>query len=76
MEDLLNYGEGIDIAQRLVAPSEVGKGSQEIAGERVLGVVRGGLLRHFFDPSVAVLKTGDELVVARPSVKKRERTPS
>ncbi len=75
MEDLLNYGEGIDIAQRLVAPSEVGKSSQEIPGERVLGVVRGGLLRHFFDPSVAVLKTGDELVIVRPSEKKRERTP-
>ena len=75
MEDLLNYGEGIDIAQRLVTPAEVGKGSQEIAGERVLGVVRGGLLRHFFDPSVAALKTGDELVIVRASEKKRDRTP-
>ncbi|MFP5416323.1 MAG: potassium channel family protein [Actinomycetes bacterium] len=73
MEDLLNYGEGLDIAQRLVAPDEVGHSTQEIAGERVLGVVRGGLLRHFFDPSVAVLKTGDELVVVRPSRKKRPR---
>ena len=75
MEDLLNYGEGIDIAQRLVTPSEVGKGSEEIAGERALGVVRGGLLRHFFDPSVAALKTGDELVIVRASEKKRDRTP-
>lgn len=73
VEDLLNYGEGLDIHQRMVAPDEVGHGTQEIAGERVLGVVRGGLLRRFFDPSVAVLKTGDELVVVRPSAKKRTR---
>ena len=70
VEDLLNYGDGLDIAQRQVAPDEVGNSTQEIAGERVLGVVRGGLLRRFFDPSVAVLKTGDELIVVRPS-----RTP-
>ena len=73
MEDLLSYGEGLDIAQRLVAPDEVGHSTQEISGERVLGVVRGGLLRRFFDPSVATLKTGDELVVVRPSRKPRPR---
>lgn len=75
MEDLLNYGEGLDIAQRMVAPDEVGSGTQDIPGERVLGVVRGGLLRRFFDPSVAILKTGDELVVVRPSRPKRTRPP-
>ncbi|MFT3878015.1 MAG: NAD-binding protein [Propioniciclava sp.] len=73
VEDLLNYGDGLDIAQRQVAPDEVGRSTQEIAGERVLGVVRGGLLRRFFDPSVAVLKTGDELVVVRPSRTPRSR---
>lgn len=73
MEDLLSYGEGLDIAQRLVAPDEVGHSTQDIAGERVIGVVRGGLLRRFFDPSVATLKTGDELVVVRPSRKPRPR---
>ena len=73
MEDLLSYGEGLDIAQRIVAPDEVGHSTQEIEGERVLGVVRGGLLRRFFDPSVATLKTGDELVVVRPSRRSRQR---
>lgn len=73
MDDLLNYGEGLDIAQRLVTPDEVGLATQEIPGERVLGVVRGGLLRRFFDPSVAELKAGDELVVVRPSRTKRPR---
>ena len=73
MEDLLSYGEGLDIAQRLVAPDEVGHSTQDIVGERVLGVVRGGLLRRFFDPSVATLKTGDELVVVRPSRRTRQR---
>lgn len=74
VEDLLNYGDGLDIAQRQVAPDEVGRSTQEIEGERVLGVVRGGLLRRFFDPSVAVLKTGDELVVVRPSRRPRTRS--
>ena len=73
VEDLLNYGDGLDIAQRQVAPDEVGSSTQEIPGERVLGVVRGGLLRRFFDPSVAVLKTGDELIVVRPSRTPRSR---
>ena len=73
MEDLLSYGEGLDIAQRLVAPDEVGHSTQDIVGERVLGVVRGGLLRRFFDTSVATLKTGDELVVVRPSRRTRQR---
>lgn len=73
MEDLLSYGEGLDIAQRLVAPDEVGHGTQDIGGERVIGVVRGGLLRRFFDPSVATLKAGDELVVVRPSQRTRPR---
>lgn len=76
MEDLLSYGDGLDIAQRLVAADEVGHHPSQIEGERVLGVVRGGLLRRFFDPSVAALKTGDELVVVRPSTVKRRRPPT
>ena len=31
------------------------------------------VLRRFFDPSVATLKTGDELVVVRPSRRTRQR---
>lgn len=72
MEDLLTHGEGLDIAQRLVAPDEVGRAPGDIEGERVLGVVRGGLLRRYYDPSIAQLKTGDELVVVRPSRIRRE----
>lgn len=75
LEDLLNYGDGLDLTQRLVAADEIGQGTESIQGERVLGVVRGGLLRSFSDPSVTALKAGDELVVVRPSAKRRRRTP-
>jgi len=75
MEDLLTQGEGLEITQRIVAPDEVGKSPSEVAGERVLGVVRGGLLRRFYDPSCAELKTGDELVVVRPSRARRAPAP-
>lgn len=69
MEDLLSYGQGLEVAQRYVDPGEVGGSPSEIRGERVLGVVRGGILRKFFDPSVAELRSGDEVIVVRPSTK-------
>nr|WP_269779145.1 NAD(P)-binding protein [Propioniciclava soli] len=67
MDDLLTHGEGLEISQRNVAPDEVGAGAETITGEQVLGVVRGGLLRRFYDPSCSTLKTGDQLIVVRPS---------
>ena len=72
MEDLLTYGDGMEIAQRIVAPDEVGKAPDEIPGERVLGVVRAGLMRRFYDPSCQLLKAGDQLLVVRPARARRE----
>jgi voltage-gated potassium channel len=67
IEDLLSSAEGLEVAQRLVRPDEVGLSPADIQGERVLGVVRHQSLRRFFDPTVAKLETGDELVVVRKS---------
>ncbi|MFV0452063.1 MAG: potassium channel family protein [Propioniciclava sp.] len=72
LEDLLTYGEGMEVAQRLVNPDEVGLSPAEIEQEQVLGVVRGGLLRRFYDRSTSPLRTGDQLVVVRPSQERRE----
>lgn len=67
MEDLLSYGEGLEVAQRQCTPDEVGKSPHDIVGEKVIGVVRNQVLRRFFDPSVEHLQTGDDLIVVRPA---------
>lgn len=67
IEDLISYGEGLEVYQRPVASAEVGHGPGDIKPERVLGVVRGGTLHRFFDPAVAVLEPGDEVVAVRRS---------
>lgn len=67
MDDLLTHGEGLEITQRLAAPDEVGRPASDLDGEQALGVVRGGLLRRFYDPACAEPKTGDQLIVVRPS---------
>lgn len=67
IEDILSSGEGLEIAERQVTADEVGKKPSDIAGERVVAVVRNKTLRRYFDPSVALLETGDVVVVVRRS---------
>lgn len=68
IEDLLSSAEGLEVAQRLVTADEVGLSPTDINKERVLGVVRHQVLRRFYDPTVARLEVGDELVVVRKSM--------
>lgn len=68
IEDLLASGEGLDVHQRPVAPEEVGLAPVEIHHEQVLAVVRGGRMHRFFDPVVARMEVGDEVVVVRSSI--------
>ena len=65
IEDLLSTHKGLSIAQRSITTEEVGRSTDEIQGEPVVGVVRGATLRRFFDPAVSKLQTGDEIVVIR-----------
>jgi voltage-gated potassium channel len=65
IEDLLTSDFGLEITERQVTPDEVGKSPADIRDERVLGVVRNRTLRQFYDPTVATLQTGDQLVVVR-----------
>jgi voltage-gated potassium channel len=65
IEDLLSSREGMEVGERQVRREEIGKSPGEVAGERVIAVVRNKTLRRFYDPTVATLETGDELVVVR-----------
>ena len=47
---------------------EVGKSPDDVAGERVIAVVRNKTLRRFYDPTVAALEIGDQVVVVRQAV--------
>lgn len=67
LEDLLTSGEGLELSERQVRSDEVGRAPGDITEERVIAVVRNKTLRRYFDPTVANLELGDELVVVRRS---------
>lgn len=75
LEDLLTSGDGLEVSERQVTAEEVGRAPSEIVDEQVLAVVRNKTMRRFFDPTVAVLETGDELVVVRRSQGSDGRSP-
>lgn len=66
MEDLLTYGEGLEVAERELLVPEVGKQPQQLP-DQVIAVVRDGQVHRYFDPVVTQLARGDRLVVVRPS---------
>jgi voltage-gated potassium channel len=66
MEDLLTYGEGLEVAERDLLVSEVGKQPQSLP-DQVLAVVRDEKVYRYFDPTVTQLARGDRLVVVRPA---------
>jgi voltage-gated potassium channel len=66
MEDLLSYGDGLEVAERELLVSEVGKQPQSLA-DQVIAVVRDEKVYRYFDPVVALLARGDRLIVVRPA---------
>jgi voltage-gated potassium channel len=66
MEDLLTYGEGLEVAERDLLVPEVGKPPQALP-DQVIAVVRDGTVHRYFDPAVTQLVRGDRLVVVRPA---------
>jgi voltage-gated potassium channel len=66
MEDLLTYGEGLEVAERELLVQEVGKQPQSLP-DQVIAVVRDGTVHRYFDPAVTQLMRGDRLVVVRPA---------
>ena len=66
MEDLLTYGEGLEVAERDLLVSEVGRQPQQLP-DQVIAVVRDEKVHRYFDPVVTQLARGDRLVVVRPA---------
>jgi voltage-gated potassium channel len=66
MEDLLTYGEGLEVAERPVLGREVGKAPSSVP-DRVVSVVRDGKVHRYYDSNVSVLAAGDKLIVVRPA---------
>ena len=66
MEDLLTYGEGLEVAERDLLVAEVGQQPQSLP-DQVIAVVRDEKVYRYFDPTVTQLARGDKLVVVRPS---------
>jgi voltage-gated potassium channel len=65
IEDLLSAKEGLEVGERSVTRDEIGKAPHEVTGDRVIAVVRNRTLRRFYDPTVARLEAGDQVVVVR-----------
>jgi len=66
MEDLLTYGEGLEVAERDLLVREVGRQPQSLP-DQVIAVVRDGTVHRYFDPAVTQLVRGDRLIVVRPA---------
>ncbi|WP_125035965.1 MULTISPECIES: TrkA family potassium uptake protein [Nocardioides] len=66
MEDLLTYGEGLEVAERDLLVNEVGQQPQALP-DQVIAVVRDEKVYRYFDPVVTQLARGDRLIVVRPA---------
>ncbi|MFT3886844.1 MAG: NAD-binding protein [Arachnia sp.] len=68
IQDMLTGGEGLEVHQRLAEADEVGQPPSAVQGERVVGIIRNGTLRRFYDRTAARIEVGDELIVVRRAV--------
>ncbi len=66
MEDLLTYGAGLEVAERDLLVSELGKAPQSLP-DQVIAVVRDEKVYRYYEPTVTQLSRGDRLVVVRPA---------
>ena len=65
IQDLLTAGTGLEVQQRQAMPSEVGQSPHDIKSEQVIGIIRNGTLRRFYDSTASKIQTGDQLIVVR-----------
>ncbi|WP_372728198.1 TrkA family potassium uptake protein [Nocardioides sp.] len=66
MEDLLTTGDGLEVAERDLLVTEVGRQPQSLP-DQVIAVVRDEKVYRYFDPVVTQLARGDRLIVVRPA---------
>jgi voltage-gated potassium channel len=64
MEDLLTYGNGLDVVDRPVSAEEVGHPVGDCR-DLVVGIVREGRLLRHGDPEAATLRPGDRLIAIK-----------
>ena len=69
MEDLLTYGDGLEVAERELLATELGKAPQSLP-DQVIAVVRDDKVFRYFEPTVTQLARGDRLIVVRPAREK------
>jgi voltage-gated potassium channel len=69
LEDLLTYGEGLEVAERELLVPEVGKSPQQLP-DQVIAVVRDEKVYRYYEPTVTRLARGDKLIVVRPAQEK------
>lgn len=62
LEDLIQHGSGLDLIERPVIKSEVGKGVRE-TDDLVVNVVRGHRMLSYDDPAASPLQMTDRVVV-------------
>ena len=72
IDDLLTTNEGLEVGERPITKEEIGRSPSEVEGERVIAVVRNKTLRRFYDPTVATLEAGDQVVVVRQAAEDAE----
>ena len=61
MEDLLTYGEGLDLMERPITRAEAGHSPRD-CDDLVVAVVRGSRLLNYGDPEAAVLQLTDRVI--------------
>jgi len=66
LEDLLTYGDGLEVAERDLLVSELGKQPQQLP-DQVIAVVRDEKVYRYYEPTVGQLARGDRLIVVRPA---------
>jgi voltage-gated potassium channel len=65
LEDLLSSGKGLDVAERPVAPEELGPLSALMQRMPVLAVVRNGAVLKYDDPAAQELHGGDRILYVK-----------
>ncbi|WP_165989178.1 TrkA family potassium uptake protein [Streptomyces sp. YIM 98790] len=71
MEDLIQQGSGLAIAERPVVRAEAGRSPRE-AKDLVVAVIRGHRLLSYDDPEAATLELQDRVVVIRRAPKRKK----
>ncbi|GAA0351091.1 potassium channel family protein [Streptomyces olivoreticuli] len=67
LEDLLTYGNGLDVVERPVTKPEAGRSPRDCE-DLVVAVVRGHRLLHFTDPEAATLHLADRVITIKQAV--------